>query len=52
MNPDENQKTPDVLRVRRVANILNKHTIRIDCSEPPDHSNLFGGFFKHEKREI
>ncbi|MBE6459403.1 MAG: hypothetical protein E7009_00250 [Alphaproteobacteria bacterium] len=50
MNPDENQKTPDVLRVRRVANILNKHTIRIDCSEPPDHSNLFGGFFKHEKK--
>ena len=31
-------KTPEHIGVRRVANILNKHTIRYDCSEPPDHS--------------
>ena len=30
------KKTPDIC-VRRAANILNKHTILSDCSEPPDH---------------
>ena len=30
-------KTPEHIGVRRVANILNKHTILDDCSEPPDH---------------
>jgi hypothetical protein len=34
--PDED-KSPDRSQVRRVANILNKHTILSDCSEPPDH---------------
>ena len=41
---DEIIKTPEPYWVRRVANILNKHTIHTDCFEPPDHSNLFGGF--------
>ena len=39
-----NEVTPDLFVVRRAVNILNKHTIRIDCSEPPGHLNLYGGF--------
>ena len=27
-------------RVRRVANILNKHAIHVNCYQPPDHQNL------------
>ncbi len=27
------------------ASAQNKHTIPYNCFEPPDHSNLFGGFY-------
>ena len=31
------EMTPDLFVVRRAVNILNKHTIRIDCLQPPGH---------------
>jgi len=37
--------SPDLFVVRRDANILNKHAILCDCSEPPGHLSKKWWFF-------
>ena len=45
-----NEITPDLFVVRRAVNILNKHTIRIDCSEPPGHLSFMVVFVLYARK--